>query len=171
MTEATPRDPAVQELLDKQAIVEVLMKYCRGVDRRDPDLLTSIYHPDAYDDHVGRHFDGTTVGQGLVDWMYEEMEVTTHNITTYNIEIDGDVAGSESYTTSVHLRKMDGEVRTILSLARYVDRMERRDGVNWKIASRIVVSEFSGQIAMDRNQFPTLARQDRSDPSYTVLSF
>lgn len=39
----------LQELLDKQAITEVLHQYCRGADRCDEELMMSCYHPDATD--------------------------------------------------------------------------------------------------------------------------
>ena len=162
------RDREVQERLDKEAIREALMRYCRGVDRLDADIISSVYHPDAYDDHAGRIFSGETVGQGLVDWMIELMDVTAHNITTSNIEIYGDQAGSESYTTSMHLQTVDGEQKTLLAMARYVDRFERRDG-EWKILSRVVVPEFTGWVEMQRLDFPTSARRDRTDPSYDVF--
>jgi hypothetical protein len=41
----------VQALLDKQSIYEVLVTYCRGVDRCDEDLIRSAFHDDSYDDH------------------------------------------------------------------------------------------------------------------------
>jgi hypothetical protein len=164
----TQRDPEVQERLDKEAIREALMRYCRGVDRLDADIISSVYHPDAYDDHAGRIFSGETVGQGLVDWMTELMDATAHNITTSNIEVYGDQAGSESYTTSMHLQTVDGVQRTLFAMARYVDRFERRDG-EWKILSRVVVSEFTGWLEMQLFDFPTPARRDKTDPSYEVF--
>ena len=36
----------IQALLDKQAITETLMRYARAIDRRDPELLRSIYWPE-----------------------------------------------------------------------------------------------------------------------------
>jgi hypothetical protein len=170
MTVDVGRDPAVQEMLDKAAIREVLWRYCRGVDRRDPDIVSSCYHPDAHDDHVGHVYTGGSVGQGLVDWMNEIMVKTSHNITTNTIEVDGDSAGSESYTTSMHVTKGQGgaEDRLMLSVARYVDRFERRDGA-WKISSRLVVPEFTSLVSAQLFPFEPLATQDRTDPSYEVL--
>jgi hypothetical protein len=162
------RERALQDLLDKAAIREVLWRYCRGVDRRDADIVSSCYHADAHDDHMGNVYTGETVGQGLVDWMNEVMVKTSHNITTNNIVVRGDEAGSESYTTSMHVQKGDQGERTLLSVARYVDRFARRDGV-WKIADRLVVAEFSGLAVMDMFAFDSLARLDRTDPSYDVL--
>lgn len=36
-------------LEDRQAIHEVILRYCRGVDRSDPDLILSAFHDDAID--------------------------------------------------------------------------------------------------------------------------
>ena len=54
---ASDLDPRLAGLLDKQEIEEVVLRYCRGIDRRDFDLVRSCYHPDARDRHGS--FDGT----------------------------------------------------------------------------------------------------------------
>jgi hypothetical protein len=41
----------VRVMRDKQSIYEVLVRYCRGVDRCDEDLIRSTFHDDSYDDH------------------------------------------------------------------------------------------------------------------------
>ena len=48
---AAPSPRAVQELLDKQAIAEVMMTYCRALDRLDEALLRSVFHPDSQHNH------------------------------------------------------------------------------------------------------------------------
>ncbi len=45
------RDPELQRLVDKQEIYEVLMRYCRAVDRLDKALLATVYSEDAWDSH------------------------------------------------------------------------------------------------------------------------
>ena len=52
----------VEELIARQEITDVLHRYCRAVDRRDPDLLRSVYHPDATDDH------GVYAGRSTDSW-------------------------------------------------------------------------------------------------------
>src|ERR1700722_16395209 len=47
---------ALQVLLDKQAVAEVVLRYCRGVDRLDLPAVRACYHDDAVDHHTG--FDG-----------------------------------------------------------------------------------------------------------------
>ena len=39
----------VRELKDRQEIYDCIMRYCRGIDRLDRDMLLSAYHPDAVD--------------------------------------------------------------------------------------------------------------------------
>ena len=40
-----------QELLDRAELTDLVMRYSRGVDRRDFALIRSTYHDDAIDDH------------------------------------------------------------------------------------------------------------------------
>ena len=46
-----PQRVIPSELLDKQALQEVVRRYCRAVDRSDGELFLSCYHPDAFDDN------------------------------------------------------------------------------------------------------------------------
>src|SRR5262249_51974459 len=124
----TTRDPQVQELLDKQAIRDVTMRYCRGVDRCDADLITSAYHPDAVDNHSSKIFTGETVGKGIADWVRSSTKRSTHQITNQSIHVDGDAAGCESYYVCLQLEDHDGGERILQAIGRYVDRLERRNG-------------------------------------------
>ncbi len=171
MPEVLTIEDAIKELLDKQAIHDVMMRYCRGVDRLDAELIGSAYHPDAYDDHCGREFTGATVGPGIAGWMAETMEMTSHQITNQTIVIDGDFAGSESYYTETHILK-EGEQRVKgIVVGRYIDRLERRDG-EWRIIHRRVVMEGSSEVPIDLLAERLVAKlwtTDRNDPSYAVL--
>ena len=41
----------LRELIDRQEIWSILLRYARGIDRLDRDLIRSCYHDDAVDDH------------------------------------------------------------------------------------------------------------------------
>jgi hypothetical protein len=168
----TDTDAAIRALLDKQAIRDVMMRYCRGVDRLDADLISSAYHPDAYDDHCGEEFTGETVGPGIARWMGETMEMTSHQITNQTVALDGDFAGCESYYTETHILKAgDGPRAKGVVVGRYVDRLERRDG-EWRIIHRRVVMESGSDLPIDEYSERTVEKlwtTDRSDPSYDVL--
>lgn len=162
------RDPAIQELLDKQEIHEVLMRYCRGVDRRDLDLLLSAFHPDALDEHG--IFDGNAheFARMAVD-MLEQFTATSHMIVNEYAQIDGDSAHVESYVLACHRSERDGERIDMTMGARYVDRFERRDG-HWKISHRAVLHDWNREEVV-RAEWPEAAsfiqgRRDRGDRSY-----
>src|ERR1700761_1759937 len=88
----------LRALLDKQVIWEVMLRYCRGIDHRDHDLVRSTYHPDAYDDH------GSFVG-GIDDLIAENSKMadgwvartSTHSVGTCLIDLDGAIAHFEPY--------------------------------------------------------------------------
>ena len=90
-------DPRLQALLDKQEIEEVVLRYCRGIDRRDFDLVRSCYHSDAQDHHGS--FDGT-VDEFVtwVDGLTSRYRWTTHLVGNVLIDLaDDGVAACETY--------------------------------------------------------------------------
>jgi hypothetical protein len=172
MTDAAGgRDPMVQELLDKQAIREALDRYSRGIDRLDAELVTSAFHDDGIDDRGSM---GTSRGAAIAAGVFASMEKSTvatmHHNTNVTIELDGHVAGVETYTFGIHVQVVRGEKRRLLTAKRYLDRFERRDGV-WRIAHRRSISEMSRSMPLDgesENRGQVGAR-DRTDLSYEVL--
>jgi hypothetical protein len=83
------------KLVDKQEIHDVLMRYCRGIDRCDEELLRSVYHPDATDNHG--QFNGTAAD--FIPWALQALrrdERTTHFLCNELIEVQGDTAHCES---------------------------------------------------------------------------
>jgi hypothetical protein len=153
----------LQELLDKQALAELVVRACRAVDRADVELLRSCYHEDAIDEH------GSVVG--TVDELIEFMRSRSlaperrsspvqHSVTNSLFEIHGDIAYGESY---VEARRVDDGRLWIEGLGRYVDRYERRNG-EWRLAHRRVLLEYAGD-GFDVSDF-TAGYRDRRDPSY-----
>jgi ketosteroid isomerase-like protein len=138
----TPEDleRTVVELADRQAIHDCLMTYSRAVDRLDRELLISVYHPDAVDDH------GVFVGgpEEFADWAIAMHTAThlshQHCVLNYTCELDGDVAHTETYYMFVGMNRA-GEPLA-MSGGRYVDRLEKRDG-RWAIATRVCVRDWA----------------------------
>ena len=171
----------VEALIAKQAITEIIYRYCRGLDRMDRDLTLSCWHEGGTDDH-GALYSGSA--EGFVEWLWPvhaAMERTQHTIHNILIEVDGDKAGSESYYI-VYLRTqtLDGLV-DIVGGGRYCDNFEKNDGV-WRIRHRQSVADWTqvlpvrehdlgGAIPPNNpdNRTPTGVR-DPSDYSYQVLT-
>ncbi|KUI28373.1 hypothetical protein AU196_17505 [Mycobacterium sp. IS-1742] len=129
----------VQFLEDRTAILDCVMNQARGHDRHDAELMGSVYFDDGIDEH------GPTVKTGpeYGDWANQAhtavFEDHLHNITTHTCEIDGDVAHAESYVMGA-MRVKGGKIVSLMG-GRYIDRLERRDGV-WKIALRRCTIEW-----------------------------
>ena len=128
------------DLVQKEAIRSVLMRYARGVDRCDRELIRSVYHEDAWDDHGP--FKGTGFDFADSPYRYSDANrIGHHAISTNIIELDGDVAYSESFYIFHGIRaEPDGDI-AVETAGRYVDRFEKRDG-EWKIAYRTTTLDW-----------------------------
>lgn len=162
------RDTRLQEILDKQQIREVLLRYCRGVDRRDERLLRSVYHPEAVHEHGGQRTNGWEFAKRIVDAI-GRYTVTSHFLTNESIELDGCSAHVESYVLAVHRSEHKGK-KTELTLAlRYIDRFEQRSG-SWKIVQRTAIHDWSREqkIESEWTDAATMlqGRRDGEDWSY-----
>ena len=135
-------DARLQDMLDKQAITELVNAYCNASDRHDHAKLRQLYHPDATDDH-GAFFKG--LAMEFIDQLpaiQAPMEILHHNVTTVNIALDGDYAEGEIYVLAFHkVRPDDGPIDLLIG-GRYFDKYERREGV-WKFAERAVVADWA----------------------------
>jgi hypothetical protein len=151
----------LQELLDRQAILDCVHRYCRGIDRHDWDLVLSAFHEDA----IERHGEYCGSPRGFVEWIrpqLEQREADHHLIGNHYVELDGDVAYAETYIRGGYKR---GD-QVILCSARYVARFERRAG-EWKIAARDVPIEWTASLpALPPRPGDPKGAFDRSDPSY-----
>lgn len=129
----------IQTLIDRQDIMDCLIRFSRGIDRFDRELFLSAFHADA------TIAAGPFVGgpADLCDWsfaMHQDYQILTqHDLLNHSCEIDGDTAHCETYYLFVARNRDES---AMLAGGRYVDRVERRDG-QWKIALRTNAIEWS----------------------------
>lgn len=170
----TDDESELQRALEERAVEELLTRYCRAIDRVDRDLLASCYHPDSVDHHPGlspeqeRDFVSYAIARG--EQRRDQSGGTMHYLSNVRVEIDGDVAWSESYVHAFHWADPASDPQVNYAAgARYVDRVERRDGV-WRIAERAVLTEFREDKADGAftvyGKDAQLARRGLADPSY-----
>ena len=170
MTETVDTDTLIRQLHDRAQIHDVLMRYVRGVDRRDWDLVRSCYHEDAFQDH-GAYAGGV---DGLMEWSqawHENIPVTMHTISNVFIELNGDVAVAESYVVVHEMHPADDGLVYATAGCRYVDTFEKREGIGWRIARRIVPLVFTRPPDPAGDQ-PAIsgALQSRRDSSDTIFA-
>jgi hypothetical protein len=140
--EAAQREQ-LRALLDKQALYENMARYCRGMDRKEVDLMKSTYWPESTENH------GMFVGMShdFCDWTMELQESLGHKASHYVsnmlIDLDGDRAKRETAFIYIRVRP-DGGPSDVLS-GRYRDLCERRGG-EWKVLSRTCVWDWAQRL-------------------------
>ena len=157
----------VQQLADKQAITELLYRYCRSVDRLDRSLGHSIWNPAGMADY-GDFYRGD--GPGVIDLICEQhghLLCHSHQMSNILIEINGSSAASESYVTA-SLRLQRGEqLQQMTVWSRYIDSWSRHNGA-WGLDKRLAIRDFDEV----REVIPMTANsegaRDRQDPSYRI---
>ncbi len=127
-------------LVDREKIRECLTRLARGEDRRDAALISASYWPDSTTDYgmFKGGFDDTLA------WVVPGADAITdtqHMLGQSYIELAGDTAKVETQVISYHRVDMgEGERDTCIG-GRYLDVMEKRDGV-WRIASRMMLYDW-----------------------------
>jgi hypothetical protein len=158
----------LQALADRQAITDLIYRYCRAMDRIDAELGYSLWHEGASVDYDG-YYKGDA--RGFIDKACETHRRVighSHQISNIIIELDGDRAGSETYVTA-NLRLMrQGTLKQLTVWGRYVDEWSRREG-RWGIDRRVQIHDFDEMRDVTAASEQTRTRRDRSDPSYEVL--
>ena len=170
----------LQRLLDKDAIRDLVQMYCRAADRHDHELMRSLYHEDAYDDH-GSFFKGAAME--FIDMLPEiqkPMDILHHNVTTHNILFDDsrpEYAEGETYIIAFHKVKPEPEAEgfDVLIGGRYFDKYEKRDGV-WKFLSRSIDADWvyvsdPSAVMLDHPMIDGvhIGVPGTADPSYELL--
>lgn len=157
---------ALDTLLDKEAIRELVLLYSRGVDRQDIDLLKTLYAKDATDDH-GAHFKGSADAYiGFLAKSLPGLLAGGHFVCNHLITVDGATAEGEVYALAYHIFP-DGKGGAVQDVAgvRYLDRYTKESG-RWRFASRIVRFDFR---EVKPTPMPGPAPVPTADPSYTSL--
>ena len=134
----------IEEFLARESIRDCLLRYCRGVDRCDQELIKSAFHPDAHDDH-GK-FDGRSwdLAEALVRAKVAGTQFTVHMTGVPFVEFRSeDAATAETYVVATQRAIDDDRIRTFVG--RYLDYFERRDQ-DWRIARRTIVHDWSGYL-------------------------
>jgi hypothetical protein len=184
----------IQLVLDRHEIEHVLAMYCRAIDRLDLELLKSVYHPDATDDHGSFSGNAHEFARQIIASMAEIIIDGMHTVTHSAIEVSGTFATAESYYLAYQLcpggrekvaaffgeryaaavserNAIEGN-QDFFCGGRYIDLFEKRNG-QWKILRRKITNEWNvvqptGRIT-DQGHIAAYnlpGRRDKQDPVY-----
>lgn len=156
------------QLIAKEQIRELALLYCRGVDRKDAELLRTLYTADATDTH-GDTFDGPA--DDYVDFLeksFPYLRYSGHHVCNHLISVEGDRGDGEVYAVAYHvIPDGKGGWTEDLMTVRYIDNYVRENDGRWRFAKRVVTYDH-------RMQQPVPAPRDATggpeDPSYELLT-
>lgn len=166
----THLESTVQELIDRQNIWDCLLRYTRGVDRLDRQLMLSAFDENALIDQGSFKGSREELANWVLTYHQDNQLLTQHMMTNHYCEINGDVAHTE---TCVAYYGTNAAGKDAFAVGRYIDRLQR--GMNgWLIADRVCTTE--GAADLEKNNllatlkplFGSIAlpTRDRDDPSY-----
>ncbi len=151
---------------DQLALRDLITQYGRGVDRRDLELLRSLFAADAQLDFGEGHYVGAL--DGFLDHVRHTLsrfQITQHHMTSSLFRFGGDRAEGETYLVAYHV--MNGpDAGMFIAGARYLDRFRRIDGM-WKISHRTTVQDWAEPSGIVKGV--RFGKVDATDPSYTRL--
>ncbi|MDO8276652.1 MAG: nuclear transport factor 2 family protein [Burkholderiaceae bacterium] len=177
-------DYTPERMADRAQMQDVMLRWCRAVDRRDADSVRDLFHPDATDDHGV--FQGGV--DALIAWLKERHKTipsSNHTVGNMLIEFTGkDSAIMESYCICIQrypadaqasLTQLSGGVTAaaaqsvdLFVIARYLDMFERRADGEWRIARRTVLFDSTMMYDVSANAPKldpkwALGRRDQDD--------
>ena len=162
----------LDQLIAREAIRDVLIQYCRAMDRMDRELALSVWHEDGTCNYVDL-FEGSAAGWVDRVWkIHSKMFRHSHQIANPLIEIDGDRAASETYVTAALWRPPTEAPTEITSRGRYLDRWSFRQG-RWAIDHRLYLNDLTRSMVIPPEGCALVVepvRRDRSDPSYQLFA-
>ena len=173
-------DSAIQELLDKQEISDVIQRYARTLDWLDGEGQASCYWPDAHIEYgffTGRAEDFLPVVMETERSLARRWHMLSQPLIRFH---SGTSASSECYGIFGGGRMQDdGTIAGDMIGGRYLDEWEKREEGNvsqWRISSRKYILDWKSPLT-DQPMFtpdpefplPTLKIHAGGHPEYRKL--
>ncbi|MEQ9661895.1 MAG: nuclear transport factor 2 family protein [Parasphingopyxis sp.] len=160
---------------DRLEIRDVLLRYCRGVDRGITSLIVGAYHDDAIDTHGTFKGSAEQFAALCVSNFDKPNLPAQHHLTNSLIELEGDRAAVETYFLAwrPQLNEVTGEAELVQIGGRYLDQFEKRADT-WKISERVVVFDWMSEpmplSTLDEAHGYPIGRRRDADPSAVLFS-
>ncbi|HAU22807.1 MAG TPA: hypothetical protein DCS24_09505 [Erythrobacter sp.] len=173
-------DRAIQELIDKQAIADVLQRYSRTLDWLDEDAQASCYWPDADIDY-GFYTGDAEQFLPIVMEIERGSDRRWHMLGAPLVKFGSSgSASSECYGIFAGAKRQDdGSLAGNLYGGRYLDEWEKRDagnGEEWRISKRLYIVDWhhplENQPGFEPNPefpLPTFQIDKSGHPNYREL--
>lgn len=161
-------EKAFRQLIDKDAIRDLVLCYSRAIDRKDIELLRDLYTQDATDTH-GTTFDGSADAYcDFIAGALPFMQYSGHHVCNHMISVEGDQGNGEVYALAYHYfpdSERPGKWLEDFMAVRYIDNYRRCADGKWRFSKRVVTYDLHTVRPFEGDG---LLGSSPVDPSYEV---
>jgi uncharacterized protein (TIGR02246 family) len=123
-----------QDLIEQNAILQLLYKYAMSVDARDVEAYATCFTPDVVVSGPGFEM-RENVAKATIDMLTSMFEATMHNVHNYSYKIEGERATGVTYCVASHIQNKGGQRSKMDMYIRYHDELVKQAG-EWRFAKR-----------------------------------
>lgn len=132
----------LEELLDRQAIVDLTIAYGWILDHGPRERLREVFTEDAVAVYGGVEHRGVDEIISRVDEALGRLTISQHIVSNQQVEVDGDTATARCYVHAQHtLRGTEGGDNFVMA-GRYEDDVIRT-GDGWRIGRRVLTIDWT----------------------------
>src|SRR3954453_20311953 len=125
----------LEELEDRQAIVDLLIAYATALDSRDFEALGDVYLPDAVAIYDGHRCNGLDAIKDICKAALIPLTASQHFLGNFQVEVDGNSAQTVAYLHAQHFMAGARGRSTYVMAGTYRDKLTRTDN-GWRIEYR-----------------------------------
>jgi hypothetical protein len=129
-------DADLQQLIDRQEIADLCVRYTFALDTKDWELLESCFTGAPSFVHPGGRLEGFEAILARTRSALESLDASQHLLGNVMAAVDGDTARAASYFQAQHVRAGTLGGDTYIIAGSYTDSLARTCG-GWKIAERV----------------------------------
>jgi len=153
-------------------ITAALLRYTRGIDRLDGELVASAFHPGAMCVDYGA--DPLAIEAFVthaIPRLEQAFSSTQHRISNVAIELSADRRSAvvEAYVLAFHVQQGETHPHLHTFNGRYIDRFEHRSG-EWKIATRTLRVDWTKVEPIESDMGGTWVNSSRDRTDVVYLS-
>lgn len=131
----------LSEIEDRAELRRTAELYAQGADRRDRSIWEAVLAEDIRIDGPGFELVGIEAVLGSLDLLSRYYARTQHRVHNQLVEINGDGASGETYSTADHLISNAGGGELLCWAIRYQDEW-RREGAGWRFTRRSLIVDW-----------------------------
>jgi hypothetical protein len=141
-------------LTDREAVIDAVVRFVCSLDEADPDMLASSITEDMVMDltpfsQIGRKYEPLKGKETVVSTLMKNVGTnldSTHHVSNFRIELNGDEANLRCYALAQHYRKGHGpgdKYTDYYLMGNKYDCTIVRDGGVWKIKTFVLIPAWT----------------------------